>query len=171
MNPTLAAPAIIDFEASGFGRGSYPIEVGFTLPDGHSFCSLIRPEPEWVAWDRNAERVHGISREMLLEHGRPVGDIVLLMNERLRGLTVYSDGWACDFVWLNLMFDAAHRVPSFRLEHLARLLGEGEANRWNDVRAEVERELGLARHRASNDARVLQATWRRIHNAPLPNAA
>ena len=27
-------PAILDIEASGFGRGSYPIEIGYYLPDG-----------------------------------------------------------------------------------------------------------------------------------------
>ena len=27
-------PPIIDVEASGFGRGSFPIEVGFVMADG-----------------------------------------------------------------------------------------------------------------------------------------
>ena len=27
-------PIVIDVEASGFGKGSYPIEVGVVLPDG-----------------------------------------------------------------------------------------------------------------------------------------
>ena len=35
-------PAVLDIEASGFGVGSYPIEVGFVLPDGQSYCSLLR---------------------------------------------------------------------------------------------------------------------------------
>ncbi|MFT4172897.1 MAG: hypothetical protein QM639_10090 [Rhodocyclaceae bacterium] len=169
--PSRTAPAILDFEASGFGRGSYPIEVGFILPDGVSFCSLIQPAPEWAGWDSGAERIHGISRELLTQRGRPIDDIAILMNERLRGLTVYCDGWAHDYVWLNQLFDAAHRVPAFKLDHLASILPEAQANRWNTVRDEVERELGLARHRASNDARILQATWRRLHDTPLPQAA
>ena len=40
---TADVPTILDLEASGFGRDSYPIEVGYVLPDGSSFCSLIRP--------------------------------------------------------------------------------------------------------------------------------
>jgi hypothetical protein len=36
---------VIDVEASGFGRGSYPIEVGFVLPDGEAVCTLVRPRP------------------------------------------------------------------------------------------------------------------------------
>ena len=27
-------PAVLDVEASGFGAGSYPIEVGIAMPDG-----------------------------------------------------------------------------------------------------------------------------------------
>ncbi len=38
-------PTVIDVEASGFGAGSYPIEVGVAFPDGRSWCCLIRPEP------------------------------------------------------------------------------------------------------------------------------
>ena len=30
-------PIIIDIEASGFGRGSYPIEIGYHMPDGESY--------------------------------------------------------------------------------------------------------------------------------------
>lgn len=43
-----ATPAVLDVEASGFGRYSYPIEVGYALPDGRVFCTLIRPEPHWT---------------------------------------------------------------------------------------------------------------------------
>lgn len=63
----IEAPTVVDVEASGFGRASYPIEVGFVLPNGHSFCSLIYPEPEWTHWDPQAETIHHISRELLLK--------------------------------------------------------------------------------------------------------
>ena len=55
-------PCIIDLEASGFGRGSYPIEVGLCLGDSSSHCFLVRPEEDWQHWDPEAEKVHGISR-------------------------------------------------------------------------------------------------------------
>ena len=29
-------PAVLDIEASGFGRDSFPVEVGFVLPDGET---------------------------------------------------------------------------------------------------------------------------------------
>ncbi len=47
----MSLPTIIDIEASGFGRGSYPIEVGFITADGKTGCSLIKPEAQWKSWN------------------------------------------------------------------------------------------------------------------------
>ena len=58
-------PCVIDIEASGFGRRSYPIEVGYVLPDGRAVCMLIRPAVEWEHWDESAARTHGITRATL----------------------------------------------------------------------------------------------------------
>ncbi|MDB5851379.1 MAG: hypothetical protein JWP29_5131, partial [Rhodoferax sp.] len=66
----LPAPTVLDVEASGFGRHSYPIEVGYVLPDGKTYCTLIRPEPTWTHWDPEAEHLHHISRETVLAMGR-----------------------------------------------------------------------------------------------------
>jgi len=63
-------PAIIDLEASGFGRGSYPIEVGYVLPEGGNYCTLILPAAHWLHWDDTAQQVHRITRDVLLSHGR-----------------------------------------------------------------------------------------------------
>jgi hypothetical protein len=155
-------PAVLDVEASGFGRSSYPIEVGFVLPNGHSFCALIRPEPEWTHWDPQAESIHHISRSLLLERGRPVVEVACLLNTQLTGQTVYSDGWANDYSWLGILFDVAGISPRFKLENLRALLREDEADHWHEVKAEVAGERGTQRHRASADARLLQLTLQRI---------
>jgi hypothetical protein len=159
----MRAPDVIDIEASGFGKGSYPIEVGFVLPDGRSECMLIRPVASWTHWDASAESVHGITRETLEQHGKPVGEVAQQLNRSLRGLTVYSDAWSHDFTWLAVLYEEADMVPSFRLEHLVTLMTDYDADHWNAVRAEVERDLQLNRHRASSDARVLQGTWLRLN--------
>lgn len=155
-------PAVIDLEASGFGGNSYPIEVGFALPDGRLECTLIRPEPEWTHWDESAYSVHGISRELLLAFGKPVDQVALWLNKQLKGMTVYSDAWGHDYAWLAVLFDAANMAPSFKLDHLASIMPECEAARWNELHQEIELELGLKRHRASNDALMLQRTWVRL---------
>ena len=122
-----ATPAILDIEASGFGRDSYPIEVGFVLPDGSAFCSLIRPAGHWTHWDSAAEQVHHIHRETLLVHGRPVTEVARWLNDQLHGLTLYSDGWAHDYPWLGALYEEAGLVPSFRLDNLRALLTEAQA--------------------------------------------
>ena len=86
-------PIIIDIEASGFGKGSYPIEIGYFMPDGSSFCALIRPEASWTHWDSSAEAVHGIAREQLASHGKSAVDVCLALNRNLRGLEEFGSGW------------------------------------------------------------------------------
>lgn len=155
-------PTILDIEASGFGRGSYPIEVGFIQPDGSTFCSLIRPQPEWQQWDEQAEALHGISREVLLRHGRPLEWVARQINTRLAGQTVYCDAWGHDYPWMARLFDSADMSPSFRIADLRNLLSESDAIHWQAAVEQVRSELKLDRHRASSDARVLQLALQRV---------
>ena len=154
----MTLPVIIDIEASGFGKGSYPIEIGYFMPDGGSFCTLIRPEPGWTHWDSSAEAVHGIARQQLASHGKSAVDVCLALNRSLRRQRVYCDAWSYDYVWLSVMYDAADLVPSFELRDLRELLGECEKTLWHATRAMVEVRLALSRHRASGDARTLFET-------------
>lgn len=155
-------PAIIDLEASGFGRGSYPIEVGYVLPEGATYCSLILPPPHWSHWDARAQEVHHISREILMAHGKPAPQVARALNLQLRGRTLYSDGWANDYTWLSLLFDEAEMTPAFRLDNLRSLLDERQAEAWHACKQGVLSELQSPRHRASTDARVLQLTFARL---------
>lgn len=158
-----AAPTILDIEASGFGRGSYPIEIGFVLADGKGWCTLVRPEPDWLHWDAGAEALHHIPRELALRHGRSAREVAQALNDRLRGQTVYCDGWAHDYAWLARLFEAADLSPAFRLEHLRSLLDDAEAERWPDAKRAVVAEAGpQPRHRASTDARLLQQAVLRL---------
>ena len=94
-------PTIIDIEASGFGKGSYPIEVGFITYDQQVGCTLIKPDENWSSWNTDAEKVHGIDRTILLEKGKPIVEVALWLNENLHGETLYSDAWLNDMCWLG----------------------------------------------------------------------
>lgn len=155
-------PIIIDVEASGFGRGSYPIEVGVVLPDGTRHCYLIAPARSWRHWDDDAERIHGISREVLMTHGRPLQEVAWRLNELLRDKTVYSDAWSFDLSWLGKLYDAAHLLQAFRVADIADLVDEAQRVRLQALKREVAGEMGLGRHRASRDACMLQEAWRRL---------
>lgn len=166
----LGAPAILDIEASGFGRDSYPIEVGYALSDGSTYCSLIRPAPSWTHWDPAAERVHHVSRATLAQHGRDPLIVAEHLNDALHGQTLYCDGWGHDFSWLAALYEVADRVPAFRLDDLRTLLSDREAAHWHVVKQQVATELRLQRHRASADAKLLQMTLLRLRMA-LPGDA
>ena len=160
--PPPGLPCVIDVEASGFGRGSYPIEVGFVLPDGASVCTLVRPADHWTHWDGQAERLHGLTRELLQRHGKDPAEVAALLNQHLRGATIYCDSWAHDYAWLAILFEAAGTSPAFKLRHLHELLDDGDAQRWDLACASVRQTLNVSRHRASADARVLQLAWGRV---------
>lgn len=157
---------VIDIEASGFGRHSYPIEVGYVLPDGRACCTLIRPPEHWTHWDDEAERVHHISRATLMRHGRPTAEVAQMLNTDLRGLTVYCDGWGHDYPWLAALFDDADLTPGFRLESVRALLDETLLARLPALQREALHEMGAHRHRASTDARALQLALARAQLAP-----
>ena len=149
-------PCVLDIEASGFGGGSYPIEVGYALPDGRAACMLVRPAPAWTHWDQAAEQVHGITRGTLAAHGRAPHDVATVLNRDLAGLTVYCDGWAHDYTWLATLFEEAGLRPNFKLESVGALLDESHLAQLDDARRAAMAAMGLKRHRASNDARALQ---------------
>ena len=156
------APPILDVEASGFGAGSYPIEIGYVFGDGIAYCTLIQPAPGWNHWDPAAEAVHGISRYVLQHRGRTVAEVARDLNARLDGRIVYSDAWGNDLAWLAKLFDEAGLVQRFRLESLRSLLTDREAAAWHAAKDAVLAETPSGRHRASRDADVLRRALLRV---------
>ncbi len=161
-----SVPAIIDLEASGFGRGSYPIEVGFALEDRKVHSFLIKPAPSWLHWSEDAEKIHGISRDLLLEQGLTPREVALRMNELLRGKILYSDAWSFDSSWMGRLFDEAELVQRFRIETINKLLTPEQMETWHNTKELLWNERGESeRHRAANDVRVLQETFIRVTSA------
>jgi len=163
--PSPDRPLIVDVEASGFGGTSYPIEIGVALDDGHKYCSLVHPEPDWTHWDAEAERVHRIPRDLLETYGRPAREVAQTLNELLATRTVYTDGWVVDKPWLSTLFQAARLEMQFRVSPLEMILSEVQMEEWHAEKARVLATLDLSRHRASHDAWVIQETYSRTRNA------
>ncbi|MFT6152975.1 MAG: hypothetical protein ACJA0E_000329 [Bermanella sp.] len=155
-------PAIVDIEASGFGRGSYPIEVGIVLEDGSIHAMLIKPADGWDHWDESAEKIHGISREHLKENGLPVREVAIFLNDLCGGQTLYTDAWSFDSSWIGRLFDEAEIVQRFKLDTITRLLNESELEIWSDVKDATIKKMGLVVHRADNDATILRETFKTI---------
>lgn len=158
----MTLPTLLDIEASGFGRGSYPIEVGLARPDGSICAFLVQPLDEWTHWDPKAELLHGISRARLVREGYPVRQVARWLNDELGEIGIaYSDSWGYDNTWLSLLFHHAGMLPSFRLEALRKLLSEDQQALWSTIKETMILESGIHRHRAGEDARLLQLTFQR----------
>lgn len=157
----MTPPIILDIEASGFGKNSYPIEIGFVSEQAETWCALIKPETDWLHWDDSAEQVHQISRATLHQHGKTAACVAQELNDRLHNAVVYTDGWIHDFIWMARLFDAADMVPHFKLEDLRHVLTHQQEVDWESTKREVLKEIKVDRHRASIDAKVIQMTWLR----------
>ena len=158
----MTLPTLLDIEASGFGRGSYPIEVGLARADGSTCAFLIQPLAEWTHWDPKAELLHGISRGRLQREGYPVGQVARWLNDELGEIGIaYSDSWGYDNTWLSLLFHHAGMLPAFRLEALRILLSESQQALWSRTKEALILERDIHRHRAGEDARLLQLTYQR----------
>jgi hypothetical protein len=154
-------PNIIDIEASGFGGESYPIEVGLILSNGDKFCRLILPMDDWLHWNEDAEKIHHISRDKLQVYGKPVAQVARELNMMLAGMTLYSDGWVVDKPWLTRLFFASRIEMAFSVSPIELILSEAQMDIWHEVKNQVITQHNIQRHRASNDAWIIQETYRK----------
>lgn len=149
-------PIVINVEASGKQPGAYPIEVGVVMEDGGSYCVLVKPEADWTHWDPEAEKCHGLQRDLLFRCGQSVTTVANQLNTLLEGRVVYSNAWAQDACWLDMLFAKAGCERRFSVDSLRNLLTERQFLHWHKAKEEVLKILKLPRRRASADARVLQ---------------
>jgi hypothetical protein len=155
----MTPPIILDIEASGFGAGSYPVEIGYANASGHVWSAQVQPHADWLHWDKEAEKLHQQSRQSLEMHGQTAREIALHLNRVFEHQTVYTDGWYQDFVWLHALYEAAGLSPHFKLEDLSLTLTAEQKAIWHDTKQQVRDSMALQAHRASTDAKALQLTW------------
>ena len=154
MNMPLSTP-VIDIEASGFGLSSYPVEIGLVLANGATYCALVKPNANWTHWDRDAEKVHGISLSELKENGKAIADICQDLNTLCDGQILYTDCWAHDYHWLSKLYTAAGVHCSFRLSPIEYLLSEPQMQSWSQRKKDYAKEANIKTHRALNDALII----------------
>lgn len=157
----------VDVEASGLGIGSYPIEVGVALAGGKTRCTLVCPQNHWTHWDPQAEALHRVSREKLLLNGRSSLKVAIMLNEWLEGQTAYSDAWGNDSCWLSMLFDEAGVTQRFKVDSIVSLLTQHETEIWHSTKQKIIDELSICRHRASNDALILQKTMAAVREVTV----
>ena len=162
MDGVDAPPLFLDLEASSLASGSYPIEVGWSLPDGGIESHLVSPAGvrDWTDWSREAEGVHGISRAELLRDGRPPAWVCARLLESTAGQPVYSDAASYDRHWLARCFEAAGYpdlpIDVRDIDELPAVRRAMMLDRFVDLAKAVRARIGR-RHRAAADVEYLIA--------------
>lgn len=163
-------PCFIDVEASGFGPGSWPVSIAWSDNQGEIRKVLIRPDPGWTHWDPEAQRVHGLGRDVLLRDGLPPAEVEARLAADLRGALAFSDAPDFDAGWIGALYAALGRPMPFRIDHADDLLvgamlrpnemlWQGQA-RLDRVKEDLHRTASH-RHDAGYDVGFLVALWRR----------
>lgn len=149
-------PIVLDCEASGLGKDSYPIEVGIAFDDGSVESFLIKPHHDWTFWDLDAEKIHNIKREEL-ESGYSLYEAASFLNSQLRGCMVYSDCVEYEIFWIDRIFKELNIFRAFEIESLF-AIDDFDHQRFTSEKNSLYSKT--IRHRAGNDAKVLQTAYK-----------
>lgn len=151
--PAIPLKTFIDVEASGLDMtNSYPIEIAWVDSLGNADNFRIRPPHDWVYWDPNAERIHGLSRAELKD-GLDVNEAAARLARSLQLEDIISDAPDFDSFWVNRLMQAAGLQRDFRILDIREVFGEiGSAA---TVRLCKHLRTHPAQHRALPDAKRL----------------
>lgn len=170
----------LDFEASSLRKQSWPVEVAWVCDDDHAESYLLRPAPAWTDWAESAQRIHGITRNRLLEEGTPHDVVANRMVEQLTGCALYATAPSWDGKWLSVLLRAAGlprhalRLEDTTVAHrrvvreVLAAAGVPEMDQkaiMRDVLDEADRRLATDKepaHRALADAQHELALWRTV---------
>lgn len=111
VDPRLLRIAIIDLEASSLGSGSFPTEIGWAMfrEDGsiESGSCLIQPTAKWLryrnAWNPAAERLTGITKEMLDRDGVSPSEAISRFWAAVEDRDIFSDAAEFDYHWFCML--------------------------------------------------------------------
>ncbi|MFX0543885.1 exonuclease domain-containing protein [Roseovarius sp. S4756] len=109
--------AFIDFEASGLGPNSWPIEIGVSriLETGkvETWSSLIMRHATWLPehWSPVSEQVHGIPF-LSLDAAPPAEDVLRAFKKQVGNRLIVADAPRFDGAWLRKLSVAAATDPS-----------------------------------------------------------
>lgn len=154
--------AVLDYEASSLSDNSYPIEAGWAIITSDLSVSsgsiLIRPHRRWADWSRTSERIHGLSREALIEEGidcRTVAERLGTLFGELPGPVLSADPDYESF-WSDRLYKAVGIERSWLVGSLNAVLAVELGRLDADQQAAIGRTLAAPRpHRAEPDSKLL----------------
>ncbi len=149
---------IIDFEASGLSKSSYPIEVAWGDSMKTVTSYLLNPEKmdDWTDWNLKSFEFHGIPRDDLVKKGKDPRRVASHMIDELAGKTVYSDEPKFDNMWKDrLLIDSGYDPALIRIKNLKYFLNKmikihSPGKRFVDLFQEFSTKKSTC-HRADSD--------------------
>ncbi len=159
-------PLFLDCEASSLRDVSYPIDVGWSTPDGTVQSYLVRPEWNWSDWDANAEALHGLSREEITRRGLPADHIARLLNTALKGTVAYSDNPAFDRYWIERLYEASSIKMEFEIRRFGSLFPDTPPEKLAAKSQIARYSVPGRQHRAANDVKFLIELYRQLSTKP-----
>lgn len=159
--------AFLDIEASGFGPGSWPVEIGWAFPFDRkrNGSVLVRPIPAWTHWDMTSQsNCHGLSRDFLEKEGSLPAEALGHIEDALSGCTIYVQDPEYDRSWFRVLVEAAGRDSTIRLNDAGALFEARALRRRHNLSA-IRRDVAARfphSHRAEADARQMAEIWRAL---------
>lgn len=154
---------IIDFEASGLSKQSYPIEVGLTN-GSDEYQALIKPMAHWQYWSDEAEAVHTLSKSQLESDGLNPAHVAHALNNKLSGQPVYCDSVQWDGFWCNVLFADNSIHQRFEVLDIQDLIKQSDdrLETFLATRSRLENADEYTLHRALDDAKII---WQALNLA------
>lgn len=159
----MIVPIVLDCEASGLEPESYPIEIGYVLPNSEVVSYYIKPEEDWTHWCEKAQDVHQVSRESLFECGLPAYIVAEKLNSQLANEIVYSDAASYEIMWLDRLFDSVGIERKFDVRSIQSLFIDEDGVYQHGFFYRERKMLFLGddvtHHKAGDDAFVIQKAY------------
>lgn len=113
----------LDFEASGLGTGTYPIEIGIAQWHGpgtsiKTWSSLISSDEKWLedgVWKPESVKIHGIKKSDLIDAPSAIEVMSHLNRLCPMGTMAFCDGGNHDMDWMKSLAKAAGIAPMLLL--------------------------------------------------------
>lgn len=164
----------LDFEASGLGPGTYPIEVGVARWHGPGtsirvWSSLIAPPMAWRTagdWKAESVQIHGIGRSTLGNAPGPAEIMATLNRLCPLGSIVFCDGGDHDKGWMQKLAEAAGTAPYTLIGSWGHIVTNLDERGYDRIMAFGADLVDV--HRAGPDARDNLLALAHAIGAPTP---
>jgi len=154
-------PIFLDCEASSLDKKSFPIEVAWNNADGtiESYLINIYRYPDgYDDWNREAQSLHGITKQYLSEKGEEPEYVVEQMEKKLRGKKILTDAPDWDGFWVRRLYESVN--IKCELDFYNAIWFFNFLEPYHYIYRSQARKIAGHAHRAANDVKYLHEMYR-----------